>query len=73
MPYQYTVELRNKRQEAADGAESDVEHLKNAEATYSLMAEKYNYNIIHCVKDDKIRTIENIHEEVYSLVSEKLS
>jgi len=37
------------------------------------MAEKYNYNIIHCVKDDKIRTIEEIHEDVYKIVKEKLS
>lgn len=73
MPYQYTIELRNKRAEAPDGAEKDVEHLKNAEATYSMMAEKYNYNIIHCVKDDKIRTIEEIHEDVYNKVKEKLS
>lgn len=73
MPYQYTVELRNKRAEAADGAERDIEHLKNAEATYSLMAEKYNYNIIHCVKDDKIRTIEDINKDVYELVKSKLS
>ena len=73
MPYQYTVELRNKRAEAADGAEKDVEHLKNAEATYSMMAEKFNYNVIHCVKDDKIRTIEDIHEDVYKIVKEKLS
>lgn len=72
MPYQYSVELRNKRAEAPDGAEKDVEHLKNAEATYSMMAEKYNYNIIHCVKDDKIRTIEEIHEDVYNKVKEKL-
>jgi len=72
MPYQYTIELRNNRQEAADGAERDVEHLKNAEMTYSLAAEKYNYNIIHCVKDDKIRTIEDINDEVYNLIIEKL-
>lgn len=72
MPYQYTIELRNNRKEAADGAESDIEHLKNAEATYSLMAERYNYNIIHCVKDENIRTIEDINEEVYKLVKKKL-
>ena len=72
MPYQYTIKLRNNRKEAADGAEKDVEHLKNAEATYSLMAEKYNYNIIHCVKDEKIRTIEEINEDVYNLVKQKL-
>ena len=73
MPYQYSVELRNKRQEVADEVEKDVNYLKNAEATYSLMAEKYNYNIIHCVKDECIRTIEDISEEVYNLVKKELS
>ena len=72
MPYQYTIELRNKRNEAADGAEKDVNHLKNAEATYSLMAERYNYNIVYCIKDDKIRTIEDINNEVYNIVKNKL-
>jgi len=68
MPYQYTIELRNKRSEAADGAEKDVEHLKNAEATYSLMAEKYNYDIIQCVEKDKVRTIEAINDDIYNIV-----
>ena len=72
MPYQYTIELRNNRKEAADGAEKDVEHLKNAERTYSLMAEKYNYDIIQCVKNDKVRTIEEIHEDIYNIVKSKL-
>ena len=54
------------------GAERDIEHLKNAEATYSIAAHKYNYNIIHCVKDDKIRSIEDISDEVYNIVKEKL-
>ena len=72
MPYQYTIELRKNRKEAPDGAERDTEHLKNAEETYSIAANKYNYNIIHCVKDDKIRTIEDIHEDVYKLVKKKL-
>ena len=73
MPYQYTIELRNKRSEAADGAEKDVEHLKNAEATYSLMAEKYNYDIIQCVEKDKVRSIEEIHKDIYDLVKNKLN
>lgn len=72
MPYQYTIELRNKRGEAPDEVEKDIEYLKNAEETYSLMAEKYNYDIIHCVKDERIRTIEEISDDVYKLVKDKL-
>lgn len=73
MPYQYTIQLRNNRCEAADGAEKDIDHLKNAEATYSLMVEKYNYNIIYCIEDDKIRSIESISEDVYNLVKKELN
>ncbi len=72
MPYQYTIELRNKRGEAPDEVEKDVDYLHNAEETYSMMAEKYNYDIVHCVKDERIRTIEEISDDVYSLVKNKL-
>ena len=72
MPYQYTIELRNKRGEAPDEVEKDIEYLHNAEETYSMMAEKYNYDIVHCVKDERIRTIEEISDDVYSLVKNKL-
>lgn len=72
MPYQYAVELRKKRKEAPDGAEQDIEHLKNAEETYLLMAEKYNYSIVNCVKETKVRTIEDINNDIYELVKNKL-
>ena len=72
MPYQYTIELRNKRGEAPDEVEKDVNYLHNAEETYSMMAEKYNYDIVHCVKDERIRTIEEISDDVYNLVKNKL-
>ena len=72
MPYQYTIELRNKRGEVADEVEKDVEYLRNAEQTYSMMAERFNYDIVYCVKDDKIRTIEDISNDVYNLVMDKL-
>ena len=72
MPYQYAVELRKNREEAPDGAEQDIEHLKNAEQTYLLMAEKYNYNIVNCVNNNQIRTIEDINNEVYGIVKNNL-
>ena len=72
MPYQYTIELRNKRGEVADEVEKDIDYLRNAEQTYSLMAERFNYDIVHCVKDDKIRTIEEINDDIYSIVKNNL-
>lgn len=73
MPYQYTIELRNKRGEVADEVEKNVEYLRNAEQTYSMMAKKFNYDIVYCVKDDKIRTIEDINEDVYNIVKNELN
>ena len=40
-------------------------NIKNAEMVYSLMAERYGFEIINCIKNDEIRTIEDIHEEIY--------
>ena len=72
MPYQYTIELRNKRGEVADEVEKDVDYLQNAEQTYSMMAEKFNYDVVYCVKDDIIRTIDEISDDVYSIVKNKI-
>ena len=72
MPYEFTVELRNKRGEAADLVEKDVEYLRNSERAYKLMAKKYNYDIINCVKDNNIRSIEDINDDVYELVKSKV-
>ena len=47
-------------------------HLKNTESVYGLMAERYGFDIINCIKDDKIRIIEDIHEELYNIVNDYL-
>lgn len=73
MPYQYSVELRNMRKEVADEVEKDEVYLKNAETTYSMMAEKYNYDVIYCVSDERIRSIQDINDDIYKLVKEKLN
>jgi dTMP kinase len=33
-----------------------------------MAAEFYGWKVIHCVKDGQMRSIEDIHEEIYSLV-----
>lgn len=45
-------------------------HLKNTESVYGLMAERYGFTIIDCIKDDRIRSIEDIHDEIYQIVKE---
>jgi len=68
MPYEYALKLREERNEPADEHEKSVEHLKNAEISYLELERLYQFQRIDCVKNKKIKTKEEIHEEVYSLV-----
>lgn len=68
MPYKYSMMLRNKRQEKPDQHENSEKHLKNAEDTYLLLAKKYNFDLVSCVKENKIRTIDDISSEVFNKV-----
>ena len=68
LPYEYACELKKKREELLDEAESNVEYLKNSEKAYLELAELYNYDIINCVSNNQIRTIDDINNEVYSNV-----
>ena len=46
--------------------ESDKNHLIDAYSAACDVAKEYNWYEIKCVKDNKIRTIEDIHEEIYN-------
>ncbi len=68
LPYFYANILKQQRNESLDQHESSLEHLKNAEDTYLELAEKYNFTKIDCVKNDEIRSIDDISEECYQIV-----
>lgn len=57
-----------------DKHESNLEHLKNAEASYLWLAKKYpnTHKIVECVKDRKILEPEEIHQSVYKILSSLL-
>ena len=69
MPYDNACELKKNRKNL-DGHENCAEHLKMAEATYIELSELYNWDRIECVKDNKIRTIEDISDEIYEIVEQ---
>ena len=71
VPYTYAVELKKNR-ESLDQHETNEEHLKNSEVAYIELSEMYNWKHINCIKDDKIRTIEDINEEILSCLKEYL-
>ena len=72
MPYQYAEELKKNREEEPDQHEADEEHLLNAENAYLELASLYKFNRVNCVSNGNIRTIDDIHEEVYSVVKKKI-
>ena len=72
LPYEYACILKKGREEAVDEAESNVEYLKRGEKAYLELANLYNYDIINCVKDKKIRTIEDINEELYKIITKDM-
>ena len=68
MPYEYSVKLRNQRNEKPDQHEMSIEHLKHAERAYLELEKIYGFERINCVDNGKIRTPSNISNEVYAKV-----
>ena len=69
VPVEYTKELRKNRK-SLDNHELSDEYLKGAEDSYLELQELYNWDKIECVKDNKLRSIEDINEEILNLVLE---
>ena len=64
VPYDFSKELEKNRQ-FLDEHEKSPEHLKNAERSYVELSQLYNWDTIECVKDNKLRSIEDINNEIY--------
>ena len=67
VPYEYTLELRKNR-ELIDEHEKSPEHLKQAEEAYLELAGLYNWDIVDCIKDEELRTIEDINDEIFEMI-----
>lgn len=70
MPLKFSLELRSLREDL-DGHEKDINHLKNAEKAYIEIASRYNFDVIECA-NDKIRTVEDINNELYNIIKKAL-
>ena len=49
----------------ADIHEQDLTYLATCRRTGKMAAEYYGWTVINCVQDGKMRSIEDIHEEIY--------
>lgn len=66
MPYEQACILKNNREELPDEVENNEEYLRLGEKSYLELANLYNYDIINCVNNNTIRSIEDIAEDVYN-------
>ncbi|MBQ6998174.1 MAG: deoxynucleoside kinase [Clostridia bacterium] len=74
MPVKYAIELMHNRKnkinhsDVKDIHESDTEYLTKSYNNAVGVANKYGWHTISCVKDGKVRTIEDIADEIYNKV-----
>ena len=72
MPYEVSCILKKDRKEAADQHESSKEHLLASENAYKEIADIYNFKTIECNIGDRPKNIEDINNELYKFVKEKM-
>ena len=69
VPTDFTEKLLRAREQnthtQADIHEQDTEYLATCRRMGALAADYYGWTVISCVRDGKMRSIEDIHEEIY--------
>ena len=72
VPTEFTEKLMRQREQqtntSADIHEQDMTYLATCRETGRAAAKYYGWNIISCVRDGAMRSIEDIHDEIYALV-----
>ena len=72
VPTDFTEQMMRRREAdtntQADIHEQDLAYLATCRRTGRRAAEFYNWTVIDCVRDGKMRTIEDIHNEIYGHV-----
>lgn len=73
VPTDFTEAMMRRREAdthtSADIHEQDMEYLATCRRTGKAAAEYYGWTVIQCVQDGKMRSIEDIHEEIYRHVA----
>ncbi|MBR5529428.1 MAG: deoxynucleoside kinase [Oscillospiraceae bacterium] len=76
VPTDFTEKMLRGREQAtnttADIHEQDMDYLATCRKTGRAAAEYYGWTVIQCVKDGAMRTIEDIHAEIYAAVKKCL-
>ena len=73
VPTDFTEKMMRRREQDtnthADIHEQDLDYLATCRRTGKAAAEYYGWTVIQCVKDGAMRSIEDIHEEIYRHVA----
>jgi len=76
VPTAFTEQLMRQREQQtnthADIHEQDLSYLATCRETGRAAAEFYGWHIIDCVRDGQMRSIEDIHREIFTLVEKCL-
>ena len=75
-PFEIARKLKEKRKNN-DGVkndihESDLEFMKRVSDLSIYIAKKYNWNFIECVNNGEMKSIDQIHQDIYKLVKKKI-
>ena len=72
VPTDFTEKLLRHREQdtntKADIHEKDMGYLATCRETGRMAAQHYGWQVIQCVKDGRMRSMEDIHQEIYTLV-----
>lgn len=71
MPYDFSKNLQKNRTEL-DEHEKSPENIINAEKAYLELSEIYDFTKIECIENGNLRTIEDIHNEIYNIVKNSI-
>ena len=76
VPTDFTEKMLRSREQAtntqADIHEKDMQYLATCRQTGRAAAAYYGWTVIHCIRDDQMRSMEDIHEEIYTAVKKCL-
>ena len=78
MPPEYAFKLMENRknkfthEDKKDIHERDKNHIIDSYNAACSLVDKYNWYEVKCVKEDKLRTIEDIHEEIYKEIKKHI-
>ena len=76
VPTDFTEKMLRSREQAtntqADIHEKDMQYLATCRQTGRAAAAYYGWTVIHCVQNGQMRSMEDIHEEIYTAVKKCL-